>query len=104
MAVLFGLGILVILGGFAAFMYGAGTDRSDRFVYGSLLVAGSPVGLLVLGFALYLILVGFPPGNPMVEGACYRAVRHTTTTFIPVGKVLVPSTTSGIDLEEIRCP
>lgn len=70
-----------------------------------LLVAG--VVLCLAGLGVYLVFGG-SISTPLREGACYRAVRHSTTTLIPVstGKtvILIPSTTSGIDLEEITCP
>jgi hypothetical protein len=97
-----GLGLLAIVLGFALFMVGIALDR-DSWVYVGLGTCAVTLLLGGIGLALAMILGGFS-GPRYVEGACYRAVRHTTTTLMPVGKVLIPTTTSGVSLEEIRCP
>lgn len=102
MNILLGLFVLVIGGGLGAAFAGMALDR-DGLAMGGIGVCIGALVVAVVGFGIALIL-GIPTGSPIVEGACYRGVRHTTTVIIPVGKVLVPSTTSGIDLEEIRCP
>lgn len=77
-----------------------GNDDLAMWGFGGIVVIGI-VSLILLG--IFLAVGGIKP-DPLVEGTCYRAVRHTTTMLIPIGKVLVPSTTSGIDLVEVHCP
>lgn len=102
MNILLGLGVIAFALGFTGMMVSVLTDRDWLFIP-SIAAVGLPIvgGILLLG--VYLALGG-SMSNPLIEGTCYRAVRHTTTTLMPVGKVLIPSTTSGIDLEVIRCP
>jgi hypothetical protein len=97
---LIGLGILVTVVGVVV-LFASDFDGNGALV-GVVMMCG-PIGLFIVAFALFLMLGG-SLSQPLVENACYRAVRHTNTTLVPVGKVLIPSTTSGIDLEEIRCP
>ena len=102
MNVIIGLGVLALAGGFAVALVGLFLDR-ERLLYGGGAVACGVCLLALAGFGLAMML-GFVHDETLVEGRCYRAVRHSTTTVIPVGKVLVPSTTSGVDLLEIECP
>lgn len=96
------LAIVVVMAALIAGLLGMLLDWSDTIVQIGMGVF--LIGSLALLTALMMLIIFGGTSTSLKEGACYRAVRHTTTTFIPVGKVIVPSTTSGIDLEEIRCP
>ncbi len=68
-----------------------------------------PAIMAGVGWACFLLVIGLMtlPSRPFIEGHCYEAVRHTSTTYIPVttGKttIIVPSTTEGIDLVDVPC-
>jgi hypothetical protein len=98
MNVILGVIVLAIGVGFVLLIFGMFRDHDGFANLGFAVVLGAFVGI---GLGL---VTGAASSPPLLEGACYRAVRHTTTTLMPVGKVLVPSTTSGIDLEQIVCP
>lgn len=101
MEVIVGLGVVVVALGLAAMVVGL-VVNSDGLSFAGLIVA---MGALIVGLlGIGVLLVTGHGKSPLVEGTCYRAVRHSNTTLVPVGKVLIPSRTSGIDLEVIRCP
>lgn len=94
--------VLVMTAGLVAVLVGVATDKDGLFVGGlAALVAPIVLGMVVFGVA---IAAGAPDGPRVIEGACYRAVRTSTTTLVPAGKVLIPTTTSSVSLDEIRCP
>ena len=100
--IVLGIVVLAFTVTLSVVVFGMITHRDQLVEVG---FAGMMVAMLVGmgGFGL-LLVTGNLSKPPLIEGTCYRAVRHTTTGLIPVGRALIPTTTSNIDLEVVMCP
>jgi len=100
--IIVGLLVLAVTATLSLVVFGMIASRDRLVEFG---LAGTMCVLVVsmAGFGLSLVFGNFSK-PPLIEGTCYRAVRHTTTGLLPVGKVLIPTTTSNIALEVVMCP
>jgi hypothetical protein len=102
-----GLVMISIIIGMAVFLYPMAMDMwqdtGGRSLVIGLGIALVPVAIAGVVFSVWIMLGG-EFGPTIKEGFCYRAIGHDSTIYITVGKILVPSTTRGVDLLEINCP